>query len=263
VKSYLLSSVSVVGLALASPASAAPPPPIYSWTGYYAGVNAGYSWGDVDSNLNTPGFVGGFGNGTGFNNSLPGSFPVSLRPLGFIGGAQAGYNWQVGPTWLVGLEADLQGSGEKARLNRTFSYGCDVEGLTCNLTQTRDAKIEWFGTVRGRFGWLSTPTNLLYLTGGLAYGRVSATGTVTDDPLNSGASFSFGDSRLKAGYALGAGFEAAFANSAKWTLKMEYLYINLGSIGGSGIEPISGNFYSWDAKFVDHIIRAGVNYKLP
>jgi outer membrane immunogenic protein len=258
-KNHWLLGVSVVALGAASPAVAAPPPPIYSWTGFYAGVNAGYSWGDVDSNLNVPGLAGNFGLGGG----LPGSFPVSLIPQGVIGGAQAGYNWQVNPSWLVGVEADLQGSAEKDHANRGFRYGCDVEGLTCNLTQTRDAKIEWFGTVRGRIGWLSTPTNLLYLTGGLAYGRVSATGTVTDDINNTGASFSFGDSRLKAGYALGGGFEAAFANSAKWTLKMEYLYINLGSIGGSGFEPISGNFYSWDAKFVDHIVRVGVNYKLP
>jgi opacity protein-like surface antigen len=89
-----------------------------------------------------------------------------------------------------------------------------------NLAQTRDAKIEWFGTVRGRIGWLSTPTNLLYLTGGLAYGRVSASGTVTDDIRNTGASFIFGDARLKAGFAVGGGFEAAFANSTRWTLKL-------------------------------------------
>jgi outer membrane immunogenic protein len=262
-KNHFLLGVSVAALGLTSPAIAAPPPPpIYSWTGFYAGVNAGYSWGNADSNLNDLGLAGGFGNGIGFTNSLPGSFPVSLRPEGFIGGAQAGYNWQVSPGWLIGLEADLQGSAEKDRVSRVFSYGCDVEGLTtCNLSQTRDAKIDWFGTVRGRIGWLPTQTSLLYVTGGLAYGRVSVTGTVTDDTNNTGASFTFGDSRLKAGFALGAGFEAAFA--PKWTVKMEYLYVDLGSIGGSGIEPISGSVYSWDAKFVDHILRAGVNYKLP
>jgi outer membrane immunogenic protein len=261
-KNHLLSGVSVVALVLASPAIAASPP-IYSWTGFYVGANAGYSWGNVDTNLNDRGLANGFGLATGFTNTLPGSFPVSLRPEGFIGGAQAGYNWQVNPSWLWGIEADLQGSAEKDHANRLFSYGCDVEGSTCNLAQTRDAKIEWFGTVRGRIGWLSTPTNLLYLTGGLAYGRVSASGTVTDDIRNTGASFIFGDARLKAGFAVGGGFEAAFANSTRWTLKLEYLYINLGSIGGSGIEPISGSVYSWDAKFVDHIIRVGVNYRLP
>lgn len=261
-KDHLLSGVSIVALVLASPSIAASSP-IYSWTGFYVGGNAGYSWGNVDTNLNDRGLANGFGLATGFTNKLPGSFPESLRPEGFTGGAQAGYNWQVNPNWLLGIEADLQGSAEKDHARRQFSYGCDVEGLTCNLTQTRDARIDWFGTARGRIGWLSTPTNLLYLTGGLAYGRVSASGTVTDDIRNTGASFTFGDARLKAGFAVGGGFEAAFANSTHWTLKLEYLYVNLGSIGGSGIEPISGSVYNWDAKFVDHIIRVGINYRLP
>jgi outer membrane immunogenic protein len=258
-KKQLLASVAVVGLAAATPAGAAPPASqVYNWTGFYAGGNIGYSWGNADTSLNAPGLAG-----IDLLGSLPLAYTSTLKPNGLIGGAQAGYNWQVSSKWVLGVETDFQGSAEKANTRFSNVYTCDFEGATCNLSQTRDAKIHWFGTVRGRVGWLIDPAILLYGTAGLAYGKVSVSGLVTDDINNTGASFLFSQSKVKVGVALGAGVEGAIANSRNWTWKVEYLYIDLGSISGIGFEPISGNSYGWNAKFTDNILRAGFNYRLP
>ena len=69
-----------------------------------------------------------------------------LTGTGVIGGGQIGYNWLVDPNWLIGAEADIQGSGAKASATRFDTV--DGEGVTTNY----QTKIEWFGTVRGRFG---------------------------------------------------------------------------------------------------------------
>jgi outer membrane immunogenic protein len=65
-KKQWLTSVAVVTLAAASPAFAGPPAPIpalpvYNWTGFYAGGNIGYSWGNVKSDFTDPGFTESFG----------------------------------------------------------------------------------------------------------------------------------------------------------------------------------------------------------
>jgi outer membrane immunogenic protein len=234
-----------------------PPTEQVSWTGWYVGGNAGYSWGKVDGDFNAPGFPGlSLGN----SPPPPGSFPTSLKPNGFIGGGQIGYNWQL-DKWVFSLETDFQGSAERNGISFDNFYSCESVGfLGCHLAQTRDAKILWFGTVRGRIGWLFTPTLLFYGTGGLAYGKVSAGGTISD-PENTGVSFSFAESKITLGYAAGAGIEGTILDLRDWTWRIEYLYLNLGSLSGSGTEPITGSSYNWNAKFTDNIVRVGLNYR--
>src|SRR5690242_14445077 len=117
------------------PVKAPPPPPVpvFSWTGFYAGLNVGGSWGRARSEFDISNIT-----------SIAASDAIS--PDGVIGGGQLGYNWQLDPNWLLGAEVDIQASGEKASSTR-FDI-VDVEGVTTNYS----AKIEWFGTVRGRFG---------------------------------------------------------------------------------------------------------------
>jgi outer membrane immunogenic protein len=167
----------------------------------------------------------------------------------------------VAPSWVLGVEADFQMSTEEDHSRFRNNYACDTEGPGCSLTQTRDARIHWFDTLRGRFGWLVTPTTWIYGTGGFAFGKVSMQGSVADSSSNTGASFLFGDSQVKTGYAVGAGIEGVLPNSRDFTWKVEYLYIDLGSLSGGGVEPISGSVYSWSTKFTDNIIRVGINYK--
>ena len=182
-KKILIATVGVLGLAATTaPASAADmriKAPVYkapivdpwNWSGFYVGLNVGYSWGrsasDASLRNNTTSALL-FTAGPGFDLD------------GWIGGGQIGYNWQVA-TWVFGLEADLQASGQKGGT----SIVCGV--LICNpladtfdtntVRATLDQRLAWFGTVRARLGATLAPTVLAYVTGGLAYGRIDSDGT--------------------------------------------------------------------------------------
>jgi outer membrane immunogenic protein len=269
----LLRVVGVSSLLIAAPLSAAsaadmplkaPPPPVWSWTGFYAGVNVGYSWGDGKSNYYDPNFVN-----LGIGDPL--SNPLSQKLDGIIGGGQIGYNWQVNSTWVLGLEADIQGSGERgsASFADPYTVGVDCDVFCSNVVGTMKDSIDWFGTVRGRAGILITPTTLLYGTGGLAFGGVKASGTITDlcftgrPPACTTGSWGFSGSRTNAGWTAGAGVEGRVWNTTDWTWKLEYLYLDLGSMSGNGFE-LAGDFgtmpYTWTTKITDNILRVGVNY---
>jgi outer membrane immunogenic protein len=185
--------------AVCSPAMAAPPlpPPVpyYNWTGFYVGGNAGYSWGQGAVQYNEPAF-GFFG--------LPTSLSGSNQLNGGIGGFQAGYNWQINTLWIVGLETDFQFSSERAsktsNLPYTFNDGESLASAT--LSGTLSSKIDWFGTVRGRVGYLINPTTFVYGTGGLAYGQVSASGSFSDTGCTPACTWSFSQTATKVGWAL-------------------------------------------------------------
>jgi outer membrane immunogenic protein len=229
---------------------ALPPPPIYSWTGFYLGGNVGYSWGTASWVYSDPSF-------TGTNSG-------SQKLDGFIGGAQIGYNWQANQTLVLGLEADIQGSAEKGSSSFSDPYcdDCDFPVPTGYVNGSVSSNIRWFGTLRGRLGVLVNPTLLLYGTGGLAYGGISTSGSFFDTfPGCSPAicNWAFNQSTTKVGPTVGGGVEGAISNSSNWTWKAEYLYINFGTLSGSsfGSDPLS---YSWSTKVTDNIVRVGLNY---
>jgi outer membrane immunogenic protein len=257
-----LAAVAAVGFAsVASAADMAAPVPMYtkapvaipySWTGLYVGGNIGYSWGKGDSNYNEPAFAG--------HGPLPTSFSQSQNLDGVIGGGQIGYNWQANNTWVFGVEADFQGSGEKGSSSITDPYIID-DPILPTITVTNNADIQWFGTVRGRAGVLVTPTMLLYGTGGLAYGRISVSGSVYDSFPPSPYAWSFGQSTTKVGWTVGAGVEGAIPNTRDWTWKLEYLYIDFGTVSGTGFDIDFGGPYSWSTRVTDNILRVGLNYR--
>jgi outer membrane immunogenic protein len=268
-KTLILGSVALAAM-IAAPAMAADMPlkappmvaPLYSWTGFYIGANVGYSWGKARSDYYDPNF-GAFG-ASSFN-------PLSEKLDGVIGGGQIGYNWQANSTWVFGLEADIQGSGERGRssFSDPYSLGVDCDIFCSTVSGTMRAAIDWFGTVRGRAGVLATPTTLLYVTGGLAYGGVKSSGNITDacfigaPPACTPLSWAFSNTSTKAGWTVGGGVEGVVPNSINWTWKIEYLYLNLGSVSGTGFEA-SADFgllpYSWSTRVTDNILRVGVNY---
>jgi outer membrane immunogenic protein len=248
------------------------PPVLYDWNGFYIGGNAGYSWGraKTDGNLTGTQSVSVFR--TAGPSLLPG-FPVvttlATLPLtgranvnGFIGGGQAGYNWQRG-TWLFGLEADIQGSDERGSADVCIVAGCAIGTgiLTANY------KLDWFGTARGRVGFLPTDRVLLYATGGLAYGHLSASTPLI--PLNWGST--------RAGWTVGAGAEVALDHN--WSFKVEYLYMDLGNVGGSSLSATTitnalntpsvalntvtttTTTAAFSTRFTDSLVRVGVNYR--
>jgi outer membrane immunogenic protein len=247
-----LAAVAVIGFA--SVASAADLPvkapmytkapvvaPLYNWTGFYIGLNAGYSWGRQDNDLvNVVTGVTEFSNSDHLN--------------GFIGGGQIGYNWQVNQ-WVFGLEADFQGSGQKG--DGTFFIAA-VPGIlaagTPASTFNYTDKLDWFGTVRGRIGYAMGATGnwLPYVTGGWAYGHGEISGTTT----SLGVATSFSGSQDYSGWTVGGGVEWAFLNN--WSAKVEYLYIDFGD--GPTV-PVSATRDIVSGKMTDNILRAGLNYK--
>jgi outer membrane immunogenic protein len=263
-----------------APVYKAPPAAIYDWSGFYAGGNIGYSWGRAATDTNISGY-------TLPDIAIPGAaFSDANRLKGIIGGAQIGYNMQAGQ-WVVGLELDWQASGEKGGATRTNAFAGDFsippEDIFLTLTDTTqyDARIRWFGTVRGRVGY-ATRDILPYLTGGLAYGRVQVSGTnavtgvlttcafgpCTDTPLTpTGTSLSA--ARVNLGWTLGAGIEGALASMSNWTWKVEYLYLDLGSLDVAAVVPgaapspvaVTTHTITTHTRFTDQVIRLGLNWR--
>jgi outer membrane immunogenic protein len=208
------------------------PPPAYSWTGLYWGVNIGYSWGKAK-----------------YDAAITGVGAVSLSEDidGVIGGGQSGYNYQFG-AWVWGFETDLQASGQKG--------GSTFVGILPLTTLTTDNKLEWFGTARSRLGFLWSPNVLVYGTAGAAYGQVKNSSTATTAGVGSVVA-TFKD--VKAGFAVGGGVEGALGNG--WSAKIEYLYIDLGKTERTVGTPVIGAFASETFQTTDNIVRVGLNYK--
>jgi len=232
----------------------APMVEVYNWTGFYIGGNVGYSWGRSENTETLSRLATGVALFTDTSRN---------DVNGVIGGGQIGYNWQL-TNWLIGLEADIQGSGERGSSN-FVRVGCANDGtnITSNLTQ----KLNWFGTVRGRAGVLVSPTVLLYATGGLAYGEVQTGGSVTGNSAQ-GVPITValpGTSSTRAGWTAGAGVEGRIAGN--WTAKLEYLYMDLGTVSAGPIAltgilvPVrTTGAVSYSSHFTDNILRVGVNY---
>jgi outer membrane immunogenic protein len=124
---------------------------------------------------------------------------------------------------------------------------------------TSHQEINWFGTLRPRFGYTVTPSMLVYGTGGLAYGDVSYSANTDFRPAFT-AFYPASVSKTKVGWTVGAGVEYAIAKN--WTVKTEYLYMDLGdqsAIGSSiGAAPFQVG-YNWET--TAHIVNVGMNYK--
>jgi outer membrane immunogenic protein len=248
--------------------------PYDPWTGFYLGGNLGYSWGNADTTTSVAPFT---------QDPFPFVFPggissTSTKPSGVIGGGQIGYNWRLAPQWIGGIEADFQGSGQRDSSRGLFSgiaIGTTANQVcnssqTCNYTNTTDmtARLSMFGTIRGRVGTLFNNL-LLYGTGGLAYGKLSVSGTNTFNVICSTClagvttvtySTPFSYSMTKAGWTLGAGIEGLLG-VRNWTWKVEYLHIDLGSIG-SGSFGTTPSVTLGTGKFTDEIVRVGLNYRV-
>jgi outer membrane immunogenic protein len=224
------------------------PPPASNWAGFYIGVNIGYGIGRDRNSL----AVTSAGNSTELFN---------LSPAGINGGVQAGYNWQAA-NWVLGLEADIQGSSQ--RDNRACVQTCNPLGLAGGPIQffAYDARLPWFGTVRGRVGYSVGPT-LLYATGGLAYGSVNTKISAAFANVPGSAEFS----NVRTGWTVGGGIETPFTVLVgvlgnNWTAKTEYLYVDLGTSTGSFTIPVGGAVVTAtnSTRVQEHIFRAGLNY---
>ncbi|MGH6811692.1 MAG: outer membrane protein [Methylocella sp.] len=256
-----------------------PPPPVFTWTGLYVGLNAGGTWSssntvDVDTvdAFGNPGLGGGPAAGVASAALATANVPVSTS--GFIGGGQIGYNLQFANNFVAGIEADIQGiaasSGAKTVFSQAAIAGFPGNPIGQNLSSSR--RQDYLGTVRGRLGFTITPTLLVYGTGGLAYGQTASRTSITQQVENAPALpnqySSFGSiSNSRVGWTAGGGLEWLFAPN--WSAKVEYLYYDLGSVtyGLSPLEnfniagtPFTAGAPSARTSFRGNIVRAGINY---
>ena len=228
-KSLVVLSAAFLCAGAASAADPEPVPAAYDWSGFYAGVNAGYGCcGDDDVGIKR-------------NGAFLGS-PGNLEIDGFFGGGQIGYNLQ-SDQFVYGIEADAQLSG----LEDSFDNG-SLNLFSVDAT----SKVDAFGTVRGRLG-IAQDNWLFYGTGGVAWG--------TTDYDVSGTSFltSFrvrGNDTLW-GYAVGAGVE--YAVDEDWSVKFEYQYVNLGRETLSAVGA-DGAVYRTEQTPDFHSARVGINF---
>jgi len=247
------------------------PVPVFTWTGFYLGVNAGVGWNagggqngtQVHTGLGSNGAALGVAGATaGWNNGVS-------SPIGALGGLTVGYNMQVSPIFVAGLEADIQlasirGNGTAATVVPAGVNGIIAHNGAIGVSQ----KTDWFGTLRGRIGITPfAPTFLLYATGGLAYGNVKTSFTMADVFTN-GAILGnvLTGSTTKFGWTAGAGAEWAITQN--WSLKGEWLYVDLGRTTLTGVNtefvgpapfPLYATSQSYKNNF--HVVRLGLNYR--
>jgi outer membrane immunogenic protein len=290
-----MKQLALVGLVLAAtagvPALAADlpvkaPPRIMAvdnWTGFYVGVNGGYSWGRASTDLTaTQSTVATITRTTTGGTVLdvttvPGpttAFALSDRARmdGGVFGGQIGYNAKF-DNWILGIEADIQGTGQRGGSSFCLAAACPLGSTVI----TSDFHLRWFGTVRGRAGLLADPNLLLYVTGGLAYGEIGAdyATSVTGTP---GLLSAFSGKATRAGFVVGGGAE--YRLSERWSFKLEYLYMDLGSVAASpsalqvglpititaGDRRLVGiattiTSAALSTRITDNILRAGINLR--
>lgn len=223
----VVAAVAVLGFA--SMASAAAPvynPPAaasYNWSGIYAGLNAGGTWG----RSNDPTSVVALTLGYFAPAALPGVNSVgagqSINTSGFTGGGQAGYNWQWG-NLVAGIETEFDYFGQKGS-----SATGSVYQFTFPIPYTFNSSVraDWLFTARPRLG-MAAGNWLWYGTGGLAVTELKANWSFAD---LQGANESASASATKAGWVVGGGVETALPGSL--LLGVEYLYIKFGSISAT------------------------------
>lgn len=231
-------SASTVSFAADLPAPApvyAPQPAAaaYDWSGFYLGLSGGGAIGraqEVDNDPSNPALVG-----------LP--ISNSYNVTGGLAGGTLGYNFQSG-NWLIGAEGDLSWVDQKGSTH-------DSPPFNPNAVQTTE--VNWLGTGRLRFGISPLDHWLFYTTGGFAAAGVKATIQNLAGP--------YSQTQTEWGWTAGAGAEVAF--SSNWSVKFEFLYVDLIDatyFSPHIVNPV-GTIVTRTLSFDDNIGRVGIDYK--
>lgn len=233
----------------------APPPPPFSWTGFYIGGHVGGGWSTTEATLksvtvsSTDREVCGnmqqeFGQGTCTFTLNGFSIPLAqTQANGFLGGAQAGYNFQVNSWAVLGIEGD-------------FSW-TDIKGASpCLLILSCSTDHDWVATLAGRVG-VTYDRALLYLKGGAAWAQATYAAALNLGFLNARTEVS--DTRF--GWMVGTGLEYAFLPN--WSAKIEYNFIDFGDKDYTfpvTAGPVNLGFGTTINEKM-HLVKAGVNYR--
>lgn len=242
-------------------------PPVFNWSGVYAGVNGGFGGDDAKPRyvLASPSATNGF----------PGSGKTddqAHRLGGGFAGGQVGYNYQFRNDVVLGVESDLQWSNVRASNRSDSGVVFDATSpfpIVVQRAAETAIKQNWFGTTRLRLGYQFADRFLGYVTGGVAYSGFTASNWGTGAELSpfpvvfshtSGTATS-----TKVGWTVGAGFEYALSNHL--SVKSEYLYSEYSGFTAPFLNTelstpavTSGTFSTCAIGL--HQVRAGLNYRL-
>jgi outer membrane immunogenic protein len=244
------------GAALAADLPAYEPAPLavaspggYDWTGFYVGLQGGGIWGDVDTDtfpLPSPAVFG------------DDQFSQSTDLDGFLGGLEAGFNWQSG-MFVFGVEGDISA----ANVDGNSVFGelplFPGPGTDPGSSQTVDVDMNWFGTLRVRAGITPMDRVLLFASGGLAVADVDY--TVVTDYVGAPFRYPGSSSDTEFGWTIGGGAEVALGS--RWTVKAEYLYFDLGdeTIVANPVAPNPPFQVQTTQDITGHLGRVGVNFR--
>jgi outer membrane immunogenic protein len=273
-----------LGACLATAASAAdmpvktpddPPAMAANWSGHYVGVSVGFRASDADATVTSASR-----NGTDLTalppfGSCASGFLTCNEPLDGIGwkaGLYAGYNWQLGSRFVGGIEVDASWADQTTALPGVVYPTTFL--ITSLAADQFGVRTTWDASLRGRFGWLATPTVLVYATGGAAWLHAEAISTCA----NNVSPFSCSDNsivanlvglrpatisnaRILAGWTAGGGIEMMLWPN--WIARAEYRYSDYGTLnvtdtrtGTAGTEVVS-----YDIRMKTHAATFGLAYR--
>jgi outer membrane immunogenic protein len=268
----LLGAAAALALAMSTPVCAADMPlkaaqfapavaPQFNWTGWYVGLNAGGAWGRSDPGTTTVVGPGGY-----FVPSSPPAIAAAgaqgINSSGFTGGGQAGYNWQSGRV-VFGLEADVGYLGLNGSASTFALYPCCAPfGFTVNSS----VRTDWTLTFRPRAGF-TIDHWLVYATGGIAASHLTTNFGFVDTTASI-ATESASIANTRAGWVAGGGAE--YALQGPWSIRLEYLHVDLGTMSTTStnmasLAPLHAyptNVFGHSVNLRSEIVRFGVNYRL-
>lgn len=233
---FALVAAAIGGGATDAAAQAEFRPSVSPWEGFYLGVHAGYGWGDNDvlEDPANPVAYNGAGNAWGYNAE------------GALGGLHAGLNWE-SYGLVMGLEASfgymaIEGDGPDPA-----SPGLDTVAMQGD---------GYYGDVTARIGF--APGNMLYyMEGGAVFADL---GWSVEDDCTAGAcggtTINAGNDGVESGWTAGVGLAYAFSQHA--SLRLDYAYIDFGTIRMSGTSGV--NTYSWEQEVNLHAVTAGLSF---
>jgi outer membrane immunogenic protein len=286
IKSALIAIGTVVASAFSfSYASAADMPfkapvavaPAFSWTGFYVGGSVGaFATNDTwnTSSFSTSSGVGTFVSLAGVPSTNTESFPQYGAQFGLHGG----YNYQFSTMWVAGIEGDFawQNSSAHSQIGIPGTYptiallGLGTTNSGAGDSSSVDAK--WQASLRGRLGFLSSPTTMIYGTGGIAWQNSDYSVT-----CNGGAATSICDAanligfpiaggphaetvnKTRTGWTAGAGIETALFGS-NWLARLEYRYADFGTFNYQFFSAL-GHVVNTSNQMQTHTATFGLSYK--
>ncbi|MCP3462516.1 outer membrane protein [Bradyrhizobium sp. CCGUVB23] len=233
-----------------APAAAA----VESWTGFYLGADVGARWSDTtwtSTALEDPVWAGG-------SSLLLQGNPASFNSTSFRGGGYAGYNWQVAPSWVIGIEGDVAwADNNKTLAGVPGTWGSSTPASLIAIDSTT-VKLGWDASIRGRVGWLVAPSVMLFGTGGIAWQDVSLTANcMRTGPwciLDRTETFH----KVATGWTVGGGIEAKVWSN--WLARAEYRYADFGHVDHEFFpQTVDSVFMNQSLK--THAVSVGLAYQ--